>query len=202
MLPLTVTAATGVLTEFTGTAGTTCQYGLVFTYNLVPTQGQSNTQLTVNFQQNTATQTGVTVASVSVTLNLNCAPQFQSITAFQVGAAAVLANPVTKTLGGTAPNVIQVVPTPVATSAATFSLAAASLPSYFVQYVAEFGITGALGSGTSQAPITKAFVNCQGASNAFLPAGVTVIGSLSVRIQTFSLGKNVSETRHSLISGN
>lgn len=190
--PLQVVATTNVLTAYSGTGA--CQYVLEFIYNLVPTQGQTNTQLTVNFLQNTATQTGVTIASVSVTLNLNCAPQFKSISAFQVGQAPVIANTVTKTLGGSVPNNIQVVTTPQATSAATYTGAAeANVAPYMVQYVAEFGITGALSTGAVvNPPVVKTFVNCIGtlAAGVGTPTGVTVIGSVSVRIQALSELRN------------
>lgn len=167
-----------------------CQYVLQFSYNAIPTKGQLNTQLTVNFALNNGG--GMPrIASVPVTLNLNCAPQFQSITAFQVGQAPVLANAVTKTLLGSPPNNILVVNTPSnAAAAATAATITGTLPApntqsslqpFMVNYVAEFGMAGILNSGKVNNPITKVFVNCATASlsdGLGSLAGTTVVGSL------------------------
>lgn len=103
----------------------------------------------------------------------------------QVGQAPVLANPVTKTLGGSSPNNIQQVIDPAATSASSVSLAAAALAPYMIQYYAEFGVPGALlaPAGTAvNPPVTKVFVNCVGtpASGIGTPGGTNVIGSVTV----------------------
>ncbi|XP_055349126.1 uncharacterized protein LOC129596002 [Paramacrobiotus metropolitanus] len=185
--PIAIQASTGLLATYAGGAGTTCQYVLEFTYQGLPLSGQINQQITVNIQ---STQNGVstTVAGLPVTLNLNCAPQFTTVSVFQYGPAAQLASTLTRTLGGTAPNNnIQVVQNnnPNPTSSPSYSNAPNLFTPYIVQYNAIFGQRGALNAAAVTPLVNKVFVNCGfatggniGDGGAAQLAGTNVIGQV------------------------
>jgi hypothetical protein len=162
--------------------GTPCVYALKFSLNKLPNTGVTNQQVTVRLNQ------GVSVmASLIATINLNCAPIFQTVTA-AVGLTPGLANPITVRLG----TEITPLPFPPAgkafPSASTFQVAAAAGGGLLSQYVVNYNIPNGIGDsgnpntmGAGGSYPRKVFVNCivNGGTTPFL-AGTTVIGSVVV----------------------
>ncbi|OQV18399.1 hypothetical protein BV898_07602 [Hypsibius exemplaris] len=126
----------------------TCGWSAKFTLTTPQTSGQLNRQIQLDIQVNSVFQ-----ASLTLTLNLNCAPQFQSITA-NVGYSASMTSPVTKTAG----TGIRFV---TASTLAAAPYVQASTSQLLTPFMINYNMPTAFGeSGAAGGTPKKVFVNC------------------------------------------
>ena len=159
----------------------TCEYSLLFQLTTkVPNNGVQAAPMAVNFKES-----GVVRSTVVFTVNLNCAPVFQSITA-SVGSSPGFANPVTYSIGNGGILYHKFpISRPVPAGAAVWAPNPGRLATYMVNFYMpkSFGDSGATATGATGSH--KVFVNCRAAADAAqadrFMGGSTVLGIVKVK---------------------
>ena len=165
-------------TELT-TATNNCQYALRFSLTKIPSKGVLNQAVSVNIQDST----GKAVSTVVVTINLNCAPVFNSLVA-NIGVSPSLATQTTLNLG----KEITFVVAPTTTNPKTEYMQAAS-PGLLASFAVDFNIPAGVGTTGAVVPasplIPKVWINCQGATPALILGATSVVGKVTVSGSNF-----------------
>ncbi|OQV24862.1 hypothetical protein BV898_01448 [Hypsibius exemplaris] len=201
-------------------AGSSCMYALTLNMPNMPTAPIPSTQLLFNIRSGAPVvppQTDL-LSSVTVTLNLNCAPVFHSLSA-KMGSSPALSYVETISLGTTGITFVQRRnPAPPAfpvraevvsvDTAATPAGAPGPIPNLMAQYLVNYQTPLGVGlsSVSGAAFVKKVFINCQVNNPATvtlgLPAGFNVIGKVTATdpengsVRYYSASGTPSELHH------
>jgi hypothetical protein len=163
----------------TSTPAPSCVYSLLFSLNKIPATGVTNQQVTVNINQGTTV-----IATLVATINLNCAPVFQTLVA-SVGVTPALVSETTFRLGT---EIVAVLPPSKNPASATVQ---ATTPAILSQYIANYNIPKGVGETGDPLPTNaiaapavapkKVYVNCIKDQNPATMGGTTILGRVTVR---------------------
>ena len=198
LVPATAVAGSSDSTECSATANTNCQYALHFSLTKIPSKGVLNQAVSINIQDST----GKALSTVVVTINLNCAPVFNSLVA-NIGVSPSLVAQTTLSLG----KEIAFVIAPTTTNPKTEYLQVA-LPGLLASFAVDFNMSAGVGTtgAVVAAPplIPKVWINCQANTPATILGATSVVGKVTVSgpnflVKTRSFQHSRSVSKHVIL---